>query len=103
ATGQIHISGQVDVTPTTCAFGLVARDGEIQITSSGTLKGLIYCKNSNFHMTSNGTVEGQIIVNGDIEKAGNSDILGDYVQSIPSPPGGGIQPPAYVAITAWQK
>ena len=102
ATGQINIAGQVNVTPTTCAFGLAARDGEIQITSTGTLRGLMYCKKSNFHMTANGTVIGQIIVNGNIEKAGTSDILGDYVQSIPSPPGEASFTD-YIAITAWQK
>ncbi len=102
ATGQIHISGQVNVTPSTCAFGLAARDGEIQVTSTGTLRGLIYCKKSNFHMTANGTVIGQIIVNGDIEKAGNSDILSDFEQNVPSPPGSSVTTD-YIAIAAWQK
>lgn len=106
ATGEIKISGQVNVSPTICKIGMATRDGEIQISSTGTMKGLLYCKKSNLHMTANGTVIGQIIVNGDIEKAGNSDILGTYVQSIPSVPGTteSAAPTKHLpVITAWQK
>ncbi len=102
ATGDINMSGAIDINPTTCAFGLVSRDGDIQITSSGTINGLIYAKTGGLDHTANGEIVGQIIVNGDIKKAGNSDIMAGYAQSLPSPPGvSPIMP--YISITAWQK
>lgn len=103
ATGSIMLSGAVDINPSaTTAFGLVARDGNIKITSSGTLNGLIYAKTGNFEHTANGEIRGQIIVNGDIKKGGNSDIMAEYVQSIPTLPTD--PPPAMlIGISAWQK
>ncbi|VGO19158.1 hypothetical protein [Pontiella sulfatireligans] len=102
ATGDINMSGQIDINPTTCEFGLVSRDGEIQVTSSGTINGLIYAKTGGLQHTANGEIVGQIIVNGDIKKAGNSDIMTGYAQSIPAPPGG-ITSTDNIVITAWQK
>jgi hypothetical protein len=102
ATGDINMSGQIDINPTTCAFGLVSRDGDIQVTSGGTINGLIYAPNGGLQHTANGEIVGQVIVNGDIKKAGNSDIMSGYVQSLPSPPD--VQPITdYIAISAWQK
>ena len=88
ATGDINMSGQVDINPTTCAFGLVSRDGDIQVTSSGTIYGLIYAKTGGLQHTANGEIRGQVIVNGDIKKAGNSDIMTSYATSVPAAPGG---------------
>lgn len=102
ATGSINMSGQVDVNPTTCEFGLVSRDGDIQVTSGGTIKGLVYAKNGGLQHTANGEIVGQIIVNGDIKKAGNSDIMTAFAVNVPSPPGGSTTTD-YIAITAWQK
>jgi hypothetical protein len=102
ATGNINMSGQVDVNPTTCAFGLVSRDGDIQVTSSGRINGLVYAKTGGLQHTANGEIVGQIIVNGDIKKAGNSDIMTGYAQSLPSPPDANPVT-EYIAITAWQK
>jgi|GEM_PF-1990912 len=103
ATGNIHISGNVDVkASSTCAFSLVSRDGDIQITSSGTIDGLLYAKSGSLKDTANGEIKGQIIVKGNIDKGGNSDILAEYEQNLPSPPGDNPIT-SYVAITAWQK
>jgi hypothetical protein len=102
ATGDIHMSGQVDVNPTDYAFSLVSRDGDIQVTSSGTITGLIYAKTGGLKHTSNGEIVGQIIVNGSIKKAGNSDILNAFATCVPSPPSG-TTTTDYIAITAWQK
>lgn len=103
-TGSMHMSGYVDVNPTICAFGLVARDGDIHITSGGTINGLIYAKTGNMQHTANGEVRGQIIINGNIDKAGNSDIMTDFIPNIPTPPGGGYTPgDPRPEITAWQK
>ncbi len=102
ATGNIYISGQASIYPTTSAFCLASRDGEIVVTSTGTLNGLIYAKTGGFEYTANGTINGQIIVNGDIKKSGSSDILTAYEQSVPSPPEDETTTD-YIAITAWQE
>lgn len=102
ATGDINISGQADVNPTDYAFSLASRDGEIQVTSSGTITGLIYAKTGGLQYTANGDIVGQIIVNGDIKKAGNSDIMTAFATYVPSPPAGSTTTD-YIAITAWQQ
>jgi hypothetical protein len=102
ATGNIHISGQVDVTPTDYAFALASRDGDITITSSGRITGLIYAKTGGLQHTANGEIVGQIIVNGNIMKAGNSDIMTTFSTYVPSPPGGSTTTD-FVGISAWQK
>ncbi len=102
ATGNINISGQVDINPTTCAFSLVSRDGDIQITSGGTITGLIYAKTGSLQHTANGEIRGQMIVNGDIKKAGNSDIMAAFSPVVPVAPGSSVTT-EYIAIAAWQK
>lgn len=102
ATGSITISGQADVEAAGTGFSLAARDGDINITSGGTITGLIYANTGGLKYTANGTINGQIIVNGDIKKAGNSDIMSAFTQIIPSPPGGTVTTD-YIAVTAWQK
>jgi cytoskeletal protein CcmA (bactofilin family) len=102
ATGNIYIGGQASILPTTSAFCAASRDGDIIVTSTGTLNGLIYAKTGGFSYTANGDINGQIIVNGDIKKAGNSDILTSYEQYVPSPPEGATTT-EYIAITAWQE
>ncbi len=103
ATGAIHLSGQGNVTPTTCNFAVATRDGpEIRNQTTGTVKGLIYAKSGDYTHTANGRVEGQIIVRGDIKKAGNSDAL-LYGDSEPTPPGAGTPPTTLITVSAWQK
>ncbi|MCF7848662.1 MAG: hypothetical protein K9M45_07430 [Kiritimatiellales bacterium] len=102
ATGDINLSGQIDINPTTCAFSVVSRDGDIQVTSSGTINGLMYAKTGGLQHTANGLIVGQIIVNGNIKKAGNSDIMTGYAQSIPTPPGGSPND-VLIGISAWQE
>lgn len=107
ATGNIHISGgkDVDISSTTTAIALASRDGDITITTSGTLKGLVYAKTGNYSQTANGTLIGQLIVNGTIKKGGNSDII-IYSRSVPTPPGGpGSSNPttAWPVVAAWQE
>ena len=103
ATGNIHISGAVDIVPTTTAFAMASRDGNIKNTSSGTLNGLVYAKSGNYSQTANGTLIGQLLVNGSIKKGGVSDII-NYKRSVPEPPGGSTTPTtAWPVISAWQK
>ncbi|RKX33347.1 MAG: hypothetical protein DRP64_20985, partial [Verrucomicrobia bacterium] len=102
ATGDIHISGAVDINPTTTTFAMASRDGNITNTSSGTLNGLVYAKTGNYSQTANGKLIGQLIVNGTIKKGGNSDII-NYVKSIPTPPWDTTPIPAWPVVAAWQK
>lgn len=102
ATGSIHISGQVDIMPTISAFCIASRDGDLHVTSSGTLSGLLYAKTGGLQHTANGEIRGQIIVNGDIKKAGNSDIMTVFMPRMPSPPAG-MPTSRMIGIAAWQK
>lgn len=104
ATGDIHVSGAVKINPNTSVFAMATESGDISNTSSGTIKGLVYSKKGDYKQTANGRLEGQIIVGGDVQKGGNSDII-LYTQSIPTPPGIlGITPTKSLPlISAWQK
>jgi len=105
ATGDIHVSGAVNIDPTTTSFAMASRDGDITNTSSGRLNGLIYAKTGNYSQTANGELWGQLIINGTIKKGGNSDII-NFVRSVPTPPGGpGSTTPttAWPVVSAWQK
>lgn len=105
ATGNIHISGQADINPTTTAFAMASRDGDITHTSSGTINGLVYAKTGNYSQTANGELVGQLIVNGTIKKGGNSDII-NFVRSVPMDPdpAASTSPTtAWPVIAAWQK
>ncbi|MBT8042407.1 MAG: hypothetical protein HKP10_09320 [Kiritimatiellales bacterium] len=102
ATGNIHISGQVELAPTDCAFAVASRDGDIQVAGQAELNGLIYAKSGSFRHNGGGEIAGQIIVNGDIHKGGNSDIMTSFASNVPSPPGGSTTTD-HIAITAWQK
>ncbi|NQT93989.1 MAG: hypothetical protein HQ559_14605 [Lentisphaerae bacterium] len=101
ATGDVNISGAADVNPSISAFGLVSRDGDIQNTSSGTIEGLIYTKTGDYSHTANGMVNGQIIIKGNIDKAGTSDAL-VYSSVVPIPPGDGAND-RVIGVTAWQR
>ena len=74
ATGDVKISGAVDINAPANGFAIASRDGSINITSSGDITGLIYAKVGDYDHTANGQVIGQVIVGGNIKKGGNSDI-----------------------------
>jgi predicted acyltransferase (DUF342 family) len=104
ATGDINLSGQIDINPTTYAFSVASRDGDIHVTSGGTIKGLMYAKTGGLQHTANGEIVGQIIINGSIKKAGNSDIITGYSQNIPTPPTStATSSECLPVISAWQK
>jgi cytoskeletal protein CcmA (bactofilin family) len=88
ATGNVHISGQVNVVAPADGFAIASRDGDITITTSGTIDGLIYAKSGNYSQTANGNAQGQLIIKGNIRKGGSSDIVA-FRKSIPTVPGGG--------------
>jgi cytoskeletal protein CcmA (bactofilin family) len=104
ATGNIKLTGQSQINPTTSVFAMASESGDLENTSTGTIKGLVYSKNGNYKQTANGRLEGQIIVGGTIQKGGNSDIV-FYQQYIPNPPGVGSTVPtkSLPVIASWQK
>lgn len=106
ATGDIDIGGSADIQPSVNGggFSLASRDGDIKITTSGTIEtGIVYAKTGNFDMQANGEVQGSIIVKGTIDKAGNSDAI-IYSKIVPTLPGGEdpVEPYDIIGISAWQ-
>jgi len=104
ATGNITITGQADIRPTTDVIAMATEHGNLENTSTGTMEGLIYSKTGNYKQTANGTLEGQIIVGGEVAKGGESDII-IFKKSIPTPPGTtGVTPTKSLPVVAgWQK
>ncbi|MEE9367526.1 MAG: hypothetical protein V3V05_01550 [Pontiella sp.] len=104
ATGNIKISGQVTVTPTIDTIALATGSGNIQNTSSKRITGLVYSNSGNYKQTANGELFGQLIIGGEIQKGGNSDIV-FFQQSIPTPPGVCSVTPvkSLPVIAGWQK
>ena len=104
ATGNISVSGHVQIIPTDFVFAMASETGNINNTSSSTIKGLVYAKNGNYKQTANGTLEGQLIVGGTVQKGGNSDFV-LFQRNVPSPPGGTTTTPtqSLPLISAWQK
>jgi cytoskeletal protein CcmA (bactofilin family) len=104
ATGDIKISGHAKVTPTIDAIAIATGSGDIDNTSSERITGLIYSKTGNYKQTANGELYGQLIVGGEIQKGGNSDIV-FYQKSIPTPPGVASVTPtkSLPVVSAWQK
>lgn len=102
ATGSIKISGAVQIQPSTCGFAMVSRDSDIDNTSSGLIEGVIYAKTGDYKQTANGQHEGQLIVAGDVDKGGCSDVL-VYEQTVVSPPGSGEVAEDLIGVSAWQR
>jgi len=102
ATGNIHFSGQADITAGPSGIALASRDGSITYTSTGVASGLVYCKMGSYSQTANGRIEGQLIVKGNIDKGGNSDIL-VYNRTTLTPPDGSDATPDDIGVSAWQK
>lgn len=104
ATGNIHVSGHVEIVPTQSVFAMATESGHIVNTSSATINGLVYSKIGNYKQTANGTLVGQIIVGGTVQKGGNSDII-LYQKCVPTPPGVTTVTPvqSLPLISGWQK
>jgi hypothetical protein len=105
ANGKVKLSGQADINAEG-TFAVVSRDGKVDNTSSGTIKGTIYCMTGDYKQTANGRHEGQLIVAGDISKGGNSDVV-VFKQALLTPPGDDDGSDAagsdVIGISAWQK
>ncbi len=104
ATGSIKVSGHVQIKPTIDAIAMATGSGDIDNTSSSRITGLVYTKTGNYKQTANGELYGQLIVGGEVQKGGNSDIV-LFQESIPTPPGVSSVTPtkSLPLISAWQK
>ncbi len=105
ANGKVKLSGTANIDAAG-TFAAVSRDGDVDNTSSGVIKGTIYCKTGGYKQTANGRHEGQLIVNGDIRKGGCSDVI-VYEGAVISPPGDdsgtGAANEDIIGVSAWQK
>ncbi|MFC1496926.1 hypothetical protein ACFLS1_00445 [Verrucomicrobiota bacterium] len=107
ATGYIHISANngSKFSETNGYPLFVSRDSYIRNQCSGDIDGFIYVPNGDYIHSANGTVDGMIVVGGDIDKTGNSDIM-TYEFCWPTPPGGDSGPGSgedVIGISAWQQ
>jgi hypothetical protein len=104
ATGEItNISGQVDVNGPPGGLAVASLSGDIKITTSGTIDGLIYCKAGNYSQTANGYLTGQLVVKGNISKGGVSDVI-VYKKSDPKKifGSGGAEGEVTLVAGSWQ-
>lgn len=86
ATGDLSVSGNGTLTSVDGYPTLVSRDGDISFTGQKAVDGLIYAKTGDYKQTGGNQLNGQIVVKGNIKKAGNS-MVGSHVNSPPSIPG----------------
>lgn len=105
ATGNIEITGSGDQIKVQNFPALVSRDGDIDISGSGSFHGLIYAMSGKIDKSGAGPVVGSMISAGVFDKSGNWDLL-TYEDSTPTPPNVNVNPGSgsdLVGITAWQK
>ena len=102
ATGNMSVSGNGAITNSTSYPTLISRDGNISFTGQKNLTGMIYVKTGSYSQTGGNSHTGQLIVKGNINKGGNSDIL-VYQRSTIIPPGSTSGQNEVVALSAWQK
>lgn len=106
ATGNIDSSTSRTLAGTNGYPVLISRDGNIKITSTPTIRGLVYARSGSLDWTGGGILTGSIITAGDIDKGGGSDLI---VHFNPAPPEIPYSPLSttnradYVIITAWQE
>lgn len=102
ATGDMSVSGDGAVNNTNSYPTLVSRDGDMSFTGQKSVQGLIYVKTGDYQQTGGNTHEGQLIVKGNIDKGGNSDVI-VYSRSTIIPPGSTDNGDDIIGISAWQK
>ncbi len=104
ATGDINFGGQASLVAPDNGFAMATRDGDIKFTTSGDVTGLVYAKNGDYEQNANGSLTGQVIVGGDIDKAGNSDVVVYEKTILTNPDGTEINlDNRVIGVSAWQK
>lgn len=101
-TGTLTISGNGSLTAVNGYPVLASRDGNINFAGQKDVTGLIYVKSGNYQQTGGNTLNGQIVVKGDISKAGNS-MVGNFLNSPPTIPDGGGSSETELGLNAWQR
>jgi hypothetical protein len=99
ATGSVEISGSGMFTAASTYPAIVARDGNIKMSGSGKITGLIYARIGGVDKSGSGDVTGSIICGGDLDKSGSWNTL-TYKYSAPMPPG--CTEPKYVEV-GWRE
>lgn len=100
-TGTIIATGNIiftkgGVTATGAGIAVATPNGDIDYGTTGSSEGLFYSQTGDFSQTASaGTITGQIIVGGDVEKTGGSTII---FQS-----SGSTETAANPVIAGWQK
>lgn len=105
ATGDIEISTSDSLSSVNGFPLLISRDGNIKITSTPELSGLVYARGGKIDWKGGGTLTGSIIAAGDLDKGGGSDLIIQFtpaVPSIPDAPDAATNSTDYVIISAWQ-
>ncbi|MCE9614982.1 MAG: hypothetical protein K8T26_11935 [Lentisphaerae bacterium] len=102
ATGSIKLAGSAVINHGDSGIAIAARDGNIDYQTSGATYGMIYAKTGSFTQTSNGRMEGQMIIKGNINKGGASDEM-LYVKTILTTPGVTSSASDLIGVSAWQK
>lgn len=104
ATGDIRMSGSGDQIQVSYYPAMISRDGDIKITGSSDLEGLILARNGDFEKHGSGKVVGSIMCAGTFKKTGSWDLM-VYENATPVPPEGGGgdegEDANLIAITAW--
>lgn len=105
ATGDIEISTSRTMQSPNGYPLLISRDGNIKITSTPTMTGLVYARGGNVDWQGGGVLYGAIVLAGRFNKAGGSDLIVGELAAPPAVPE--TNPPGtnstdYVIISAWQ-
>jgi formylmethanofuran dehydrogenase subunit C len=85
---------------------LISREGNIKITSTPNMRGLIYVRGGSLDWTGGGLLNGNIVVAGNIDKGGGSDLVVAFSAIPPVIPDTVISTTNstdYVIISAWQQ
>ena len=102
ATGDIKITGNGSLTAASGYPTLASRDGDVSFAGEKEVTGLIYVKNGDYSQTGGNILNGQIVVKGDVSKAGNS-MVANYVNSPPTVPGTSGSTENILGLNAWQR
>ncbi|MDA1044391.1 MAG: hypothetical protein O3C57_04120 [Verrucomicrobia bacterium] len=101
ATGNITISGAGQIQSVFGYPAISSRDGDISIAGQKDITGLVYAASGNLSQTGSNTLNGQIIVKGNVSKAGNS-MIAVHSGALPNVPNASGEE-SFIGVTAWQK
>ncbi len=102
ATGDVNVTGSGDQEKVASYPAFISRDGDVDMSGSGDIHGLVYARSGSIEKTGNGVVVGSMMCAGTFDKGGGWDLL-IYENSTPIAPGDpNTSVRDRVVITAWQ-